>query len=172
MYLLKYSTDYKLPENRVQTYSLDALCLANRRLVHHPSMLNKCLLDKLKNEGQNSVAWVGSCPHGCERTCPSSLPPEWAGSGGSGDEATVVAGFQFLIITSLFSGILMFSVTCTFSHCDLALILRKQSGFSLTFSFCLWRILLLENSAHLWLKEKKLWLPYWQQCTTVFFLPS
>lgn len=63
MYLLKYSTDYKLPEGRFQAYSpLDALCLANMRLAHHPSMLNKCLLDKLKNEGKSLVAWVGSCP--------------------------------------------------------------------------------------------------------------
>lgn len=71
-----------------------------------------------------------------------------------------MVGFQFLVITSLFSENLMFSVTCTFSHCDLALVVRKQ-WFFLNFS-CLWRMSLLEHSAHLWLKEKNVWLPYWR----------
>lgn len=79
---------------------------------------------------------VGPCPRACEnRTAP----------GCTGDEGAATLAFPFLVITSLFSGNLMFSVTCTFSHWDLALVWRKQSGFSLIFffsvceEFCCWK---------------------------------
>lgn len=54
-----------------------------------------------------------------------------------------MVGFQFLVITSLLSGYLMFSVTCYFSHCDLALVLRKQCFFfifSVCEERCCWKI--------------------------------
>lgn len=49
------------------------------------------------------------------------------------DVGVMVVGFQFPVITSLFPGTLMFSATCTFSHCELALVLKKQGGFLLVF---------------------------------------
>lgn len=49
------------------------------------------------------------------------------------DAGVMVVGFQFPVITSLFPGNLMFSVTCTFSHCELALVLKKQGDFFLVF---------------------------------------
>ena len=49
------------------------------------------------------------------------------------DMGVMMVGFQFLVITSLCPGNLMFSVTCTFSHCELALVLKKQGDFFLVF---------------------------------------
>lgn len=51
------------------------------------------------------------------------------------DVGVMMVGFQLLVITSLFPGKLMFSVTCTFSHCELALVLKKQSDFFLCIFF-------------------------------------
>ena len=149
MYLLESSTACKFHEGRVHTHSSPySLCPANTRLAHHPSMLNKCLLGEWKI--RNKLSGMGRALPTCAS---EDSPTKGAGSGAGGDEGAAVVGFQFLVITSLFSGNLIFFVTCTFSHCDLALILRKQSGFSLTF-FCLWRILLPENLAHVWLEGK------------------
>lgn len=63
-----------------------------------------------------------------------ACPQQRTASGCSRDEAGSSACFPVLVITSLFSGNLMFSVTCTFSHWDLALVLRKQ-WFFLDFFF-------------------------------------
>lgn len=65
----------------------------------------------------------------------------------------------------------MFSVTRTFSHCDLALVLRKQSGFFLTFSlceeFCCWK-----TQPICGLKKRKCSCSIGRQCPTAFSLSS
>lgn len=77
----------------------------------------------------------GTLPTGMSVGFPS-LAPTGVGSGGAGGEREAGLAFSFLVIRSSFSGNLMFSVACTFSFCDLALVLRKQSSVSLIF-FCL-----------------------------------
>lgn len=65
----------------------------------------------------------------------------------------------FLVITSLLSGNLMFSVTQTFSHCDLALVFKQK--FERFFSplvceeFCCW------ETACIWLPVKEVWVSHW-----------
>ena len=71
--------------------------------------------------------WVRGLPHPKE---PGLEPWGW-------DAGVTVVGFQLLVITSLFPGKLLFSVTCAFSHCELALVLKKQSDCFLRIFFFL-----------------------------------
>lgn len=86
----------------------------------------KELRSKLSGLG-SALATCGSegSPHPKE---PGLEPWGW-------DVGVMMVGFQLLVITSVFPGKLMFSVTCTFSHCELALVLKKQSDFSLRIFF-------------------------------------
>lgn len=144
----------------------DALCRANTGLPNpQPCSLSACWRERWRNKG------INSCPNAYERTCRHShRMSEWLGSGGDGNGGAAVVGFQFLVITSLFSENLMCFCNLHFLTLWLGTCLKETVGlfFPLNF-FCLWRILLLEHSAHLWLKEQKVWLPCWRVAPCCLF---